>query len=204
MNCPVTRINAVHTGGSEARKADSDTAKGLEAHLLLAKGAKVMLRINLWTEVGLVNGSVGTIQGIMFEEGQGPPSLPIAVLVEFEGYNGPAIITAEGNKIVPIAPIRHTWTGKNGTCTRLQVPICLAWAITVHKSQGLTLQKAVIDLGEREYAAGLSFVAISRVCALRNVAFKPFSFERLSRVKTCKRLNERMAEERRLISMIPN
>ena len=71
-----------------------------------------MLRINLWTEVGLVNGSVGTIQGIMFEEGQGPPSLPIAVLVEFEGYNGPAIITAEGNKIVPMLPLDILGQGK--------------------------------------------------------------------------------------------
>ena len=88
------------------------------------------------------------------------------------------------------------------TFSRLQIPVCLAWAITVHKSQGLTLPKAVIDLGKKEYAAGLSFVAISRVGALKNILFKPFSFDRLQRIQSCKRLQERKEEENRLISMI--
>jgi ATP-dependent exoDNAse (exonuclease V) alpha subunit len=39
----------------------------------------------------------------------------------------------------------------------------LAWAITVHKIQGLTLDKAVIDLGEVDFTPGLSFVAMSQV-----------------------------------------
>jgi hypothetical protein len=54
LNSPVARINAVHTGGNEARKADSDVAKGLEPYLLLSRGSRVMLRSNLWTEAGLV------------------------------------------------------------------------------------------------------------------------------------------------------
>jgi len=111
-------------------------------------------------EAGLVNGSVGTIQEIVFEQNQSPPSLPSVVLVEFDHYSGPAIINVEGKKLVPISPIRRTWEGKKVTCSRLQLPICLSWAITVHKSQGLTLQKAVIDLGKKEYAVGISFVAI--------------------------------------------
>ena len=202
LNCPVAAINAVHTGGSEARKADFDVAKGLQACLLLAKGAKVMLRTNLWTEAGLVNGSVGTVEEIVFDENQGLPSLPNAVLIEFNNYSGPAVVTTEGKKLVPIIPVRHTWKGKKGPCSRLQIPICLAWAITVHKSQGLTMQEATIDLGKKEFAAGLSFVAISRVCALENIIFSPFSLERLQRVKTSKRLQERLVEERRLFSMI--
>ena len=39
LNSPVARINAVHTGGSEARKADSDMAKGLEPYILLTRNA---------------------------------------------------------------------------------------------------------------------------------------------------------------------
>jgi hypothetical protein len=70
--------------------------------------------------------------------------------------------------------------------------------ITVHKSQGLTLPKAFIDLGPKEYASGLSFVAISRVGALKNILFKPFSFDRLQRIQNCKRLQERKEEESRL------
>ena len=104
---------------------------------------------------------------------------------------------------MPIAPIRCTWDGKSGVCSRLQIPVRLTWAITVHKSQGLTLQKAMIDLGDREFAAGLSFVAISRVRTLEDILFKPFNFERLQRIKESRRLQERLDEEERLISMIP-
>jgi ATP-dependent exoDNAse (exonuclease V) alpha subunit len=73
----------------------------------------------------------------------------------------------------------------------------------VHKSQGLTLQKAVVDLGDKEFTAGLSFVAVSRVRALGDIVFKPFNFERLLRIKDCKRLRERKDEEERLVAMIP-
>jgi hypothetical protein len=78
LNSPVARINAVHTGGNEARKADPDIAKGLEPYLLLARGARVMLRANLWTGAGLVNGFVGSVIEIVFKENQDLPSLPVA------------------------------------------------------------------------------------------------------------------------------
>lgn len=71
LNVPVAKILAVHTGGNEARKADSDAAHGLEAQFLLARGARVMLTANLWTESGLVNGAIGIVQDILFGEDQG-------------------------------------------------------------------------------------------------------------------------------------
>ena len=204
LNVPVAKIKAIHTGSSEAKKADSDTANGLEAELLLARGTRVMLTVNLQTEAGLVNGSMGTVQDILFEEDQGPPYLPIAVLISFDNYKGHTICSLEGERVVPIAPVRRTWNdNSNLSCSRLQIPVRLAWAITVHKSQGLTLKKAIIDLGKSEFVAGLSFVAVSRVRALEDIIFKPFSFERLQRVKESKRLEERIKEENRLISMIP-
>ncbi len=79
--------------------------------------------------MGLVNGSMGTIHDILFEN-QGPPSLPTAVFIAFDNYKGPTITTLDGIKVVPIIPIRRTWEGKFGTtCSRLQVPLCLAWLL---------------------------------------------------------------------------
>ena len=47
----------------------------------------------------------------------------------------------------------------------------LAWGINIHKSQGLTLEKAVVELGDKDFSAGLTFVAISRVKTLKGLAF---------------------------------
>ena len=125
-----------------------------------------MLTANLWTEAGLVNGAIGTIQDILFREDQEPPFLPIAVLISFEGYKGPTIISLEGTRVVPIAPIRHTWKGRTGTlCSRLQIPVHLVWAITVHKSQGFTIWKAVINFGNRIYSWSFICSNISSLCA---------------------------------------
>ena len=60
-----------------------------------------MLRANLLVEAGLVNGSTGTIREIVFEEDQGSPSLPIAILIEFDNYTGP-VITLRKVKVPPI------------------------------------------------------------------------------------------------------
>ena len=58
----------------------------------------------------------------------------------------------------------------------------LSWAITIHKSQGLTLERAAIEVGDRDFAPGLSFVAISRVKTLNGIAFlSPFSDTRFQR-----------------------
>ncbi len=123
---------------------------------------------------------MGTIQDLLFKEDQGPPSLPIAVLISFDNYTGLTISNLEGKRVVPIALIRRTWKSKSGvTCSHLQIPVRLAWAITVHKSQGLTLKKAIVDLRDREFTANLTFVAVSRVCTFKDLLIKPFSFERL-------------------------
>ena len=73
---------------------------------------------------------------------------------------------------MPIVPIKRTWEGKDGTQhSRLQFPIRLAWAITVHKSQGLTIDKAKVDIENKEFTTGLSFVAVSRVRSLSDICF---------------------------------
>lgn len=46
---------------------------------------------------------------------------------------------------------------------RQQLPLKLAWAMTIHKCEGLTLSKAWIDLGSSERSPGITYVALSRV-----------------------------------------
>ena len=53
---------------------------------------------------------------------------------------------------VPVIPLRHTWSSTATQCSRLQLPVKLAWEITVHKAQGLTLSKVVIDIGKKNFA----------------------------------------------------
>ena len=96
---------------------------------------------------------------------------------------------------VPITPITASWEDKLGqSLSRTQIPLTLAWAITIHKSQGLTLTKVVIDLGEKDFSPGLSFVAISRVKSFKGLAFhthSPWShIQRAEETTTAKLLRE--------------
>ena len=78
----------------------------------------------------------------------------------------------EQNPWIPITPFTARWEHGDKVLTRTQFPLWLAWAITVHKIQGLTLDKAVIDLGEVDFTPGLSFVAMSRVKRISGLLFK--------------------------------
>ena len=150
-----------------------------------------MLISNLWVEAGLVNGAMGTVKAICYSSGE-PPALPTAVMVTFDSYSGPTL--SDGT--VPIVPIRRTW---GQACSRLQLPLKLAWAITIHKSQGLTLNKAVINIGKREFSTGLTFVACSRLRKITDLVFHPgFDYQRLASLSNSSRLSERQAEDIRL------
>ena len=191
---PIAVIKAIHTGGAYATKAPADDAGGLEAVTCLAESARVMLTSNLWVDFGLVNGAMGTIEAICYQTG-GPPSLPTAVMVRFDKYNGPSL----PNGVVPITPIRRSWSTSGAQCSRLQLPLKLAWAVTIHKSQGLTLDKVVIDVGKKEFSPGLTFVACSRVRQLEDLLFSPpFHYQRLSNLSKSRHLTSRKTEDQRL------
>lgn len=117
--------------------------------LRLKKGALVMAVKNSPNKK-YVNGSIGVV--INFERGTEYP------IVEFK--NG---------KIVTMMP--DTWEQRDGEKKRAsisQIPLRLAWAITVHKSQGMTLDAAIIDL-RKAFVEGMGYVALSRVKNLRSL-----------------------------------
>jgi ATP-dependent DNA helicase PIF1 len=82
---------------------------------------------------------------------------------------------------VPIIPVTSQWQScAENQLSRTQLPLVTAWAITIHKSQGLTLERVVVELGPKDFAQGLSFVAISRVKTLSGLAIKTaFGLSRL-------------------------
>lgn len=113
--------------------------------LLLKTGAAVMAVRND-ADHQYVNGSLGTVRGFVAENKGGWP------IVEFENGN---IVTMKPN----------CWEMQDGDtvlASMKQVPLRCAWAITIHKSQGMTLERAVMDL-RRTFAPGMGYVALSRV-----------------------------------------
>ena len=134
---------------------------------------------NIWTEAGLCNGALGTVVDFVFPEGQQPPSLPICVIVQFdEPYNGPSV-SPDLPRCVPICPITQVSQSLGYNAEKQQLPLRLAWAMTIHKCQGLTLEKAWIDLGKSENVTGMTHVALSRVRNLSDLVLEPLTFERL-------------------------
>ena len=197
-NSPVAQIKAVHSGPA-ANKASAEDAGGLQPLVHLARGARVMLTSNLCVDVGLVNGAIGTVQAICYQNAGPPgPALPTAVMVLFDSYSGPRL----PNGTVPIVPIHQSWSSTNGMCSRLQLPLKLSWAITIHKAQGLTLDEAVIEIGEKEFSTGLTFVACSRVRQLTDIVFEtPFTYQHLSGLFKSVRFHERCQEDARLLQL---
>ncbi|CAB1109029.1 unnamed protein product [Ectocarpus sp. CCAP 1310/34] len=85
-----------------------------------------------------------------------------------------------------------------GTQVRTQLPLRLCWAITMHKSQGQTLAKAVIDLGPKEACTGLTFVCLSRAKRLVDLMVEPMSFDRIGNLGNSPTMKARLQEEVRL------
>ncbi|MBT1172454.1 AAA family ATPase [Bifidobacterium sp. MA2] len=116
--------------------------------LVLKEGAAVMALRND-ADRQFVNGSLGTVRAFAAESKGGWP------IVEFENGN-----------IVTMKPA--TWEMMDGDevlASVAQVPLRCAWGITIHKSQGMTLDRAVMDL-RRTFAPGMGYVALSRVESL--------------------------------------
>ena len=169
---PVAQLKAENCN-SIAANASAQTAGGLPNSSIIAEGAEMMLVVNLWKEAGLTNGAKCTVRKIVYLDNKSPPKLPAFVLVHVPQYTGPSFLEGEAN-IVPITRLRRNWNANKTSCSRTMIPLQPAYAISVHKSQGMSLDKVMINLGPKEFASGLSYTAISRCKKIQNLAFDPF------------------------------
>lgn len=119
--------------------------------LQLKEGAEVMFVANNFA-AGFVNGSRGRVTG--FSDGW------------------PMVRLGGSKKTIKVEP--HTWSlveDERMVAEVAQLPLRLAWAITIHKSQGMSLDAAEIDLG-RSFTPGMGYVALSRVRSLDGIYLK--------------------------------
>ena len=145
-----------------------------------------MLTCNLWVEASLVNGALGYIQNIFCMYVSKPPQPPMYTTVLFDKYIGVPFDPINSN----IVPITLVIRGNHK-----QNPLKMAWALTIHKSRGLTLKCATIDIGNKE-KQGLTFTYISRVKSIYGLRMSPsFSFERYVKMKNSAYVTIRKKEE---------
>jgi len=137
--------------------------------LSLKVGALVMLTVNEDIDAGLANGSLGVVTKIF------PPD---------DGEHGAAPVCEVDFKSCGPTPVfKHTWEfgGKNDNYHAFvgQVPLILAWSLTIHKSQGSTLDAVGMRLDGSLFAEGMAYVGLSRARSLQTVYLqKPISVDR--------------------------
>lgn len=100
-----------------------------------------MLTYNLWVESGLVNRALGYVKEIFDMPTSKPLELPMFKTIFFYKYVGVSFDASNPN-IVPITLVIRG--------NRKQSPLNMTWALTIHKSRGLTLERASIDIGNKE------------------------------------------------------
>jgi hypothetical protein len=163
---PVLRLKAENHGPG-AVDAPEDEAGNLANEVLLAGGANVMVTRNIWTNEGLVNGTMGKVHSFLWHGGVIDllQTMPAIVMIQVDGYKGLGSVDIDGHQLIPILPVRNEFELDGHMCNRFQIPLRLAFAITIHKSQGLTLSRVVVNLNpsSKHINSILAYVALSRV-----------------------------------------
>ncbi|XP_029901985.1 uncharacterized protein LOC115355355 [Myripristis murdjan] len=171
-------VNNRTTGNLERMPGHHGVAAdtSLPETLCLARNARVMLCKNVDVADGLVNGACGTVTQLVFGEDS---TFPLTVYVRFDDENigsdrrkKRAHAAVECLQSTAIDPETERATKRGGV--RRQFPLRLAWACTVHKVQGLTVDEAVVSL-KRVFAPGQAYVALSRVSALSGLIIRDFT-----------------------------
>ena len=119
-----------------------------------------MIRRNIDTNCGLVNGALGTVLSVKHDK----------VTVKFDHVSVPYGVKRVRNRFMVM---------RNLYVYREQFPLILAY-VTVHKCQGLSLDCAIVDLSEKVFHVGMAYVALSRVRTLSGlhlIAINPASIK---------------------------
>lgn len=133
-----------------------------EKELVLKIGAQVMCIVNMMDENGkllLCNGSQG-------------------VVTEFDKLLGFPIVQYKNGVKIMMTPANWASEDITDLCVR-QVPLILSWAITIHKSQGASIELAEIDAGSSIFAAGQTYVALSRVTTMDGLYLTNFDHNKI-------------------------
>lgn len=163
-------FTAIDTG--ESRYIEMLDKNCLAARVVELKiGAQVMLLKNIDVESGLCNGSMGIVTKID--------------RVPFVSFNGEEVMVDFEEWEIKEQQATASGKLKNKTLAkRKQIPLKLAYAATVHKTQGQTLDRAKIDLtGAWEY--GAHYVAISRVRKIEDISIVPFNVSQIKANPLC-------------------
>jgi ATP-dependent DNA helicase PIF1 len=130
-----------------------------QTEIRLKKGARVMCLHNLAIEEGICNGSQG-------------------IIVDFSMKDGMPIVLFSNDQKRVIEPV-WTQSDEYPSIGVGQIPLCLAWALTIHKIQGATLSLAEMDLGNSVFEFGQSYVALSRIRNLEGLYLSAFQPKRI-------------------------
>ena len=153
----------MHTFDADISRDFPERMYPTEKTLYLKKGAQVMfIKNDKGEERRFYNGKIGTIGGFFDDE----------IEILFKDEKEPLLLKKEKWQNV-----KYTYNTDNDSIdeeelgTFSQYPIRLAWAITIHKSQGLTFERAIIDAGA-SFASGQVYVALSRLSSLEGLALR--------------------------------
>ena len=176
-----------------AKSESADQAAGLPTKIIISKNTVFRLTSNLWTEAGLTNGSEGVIHYIIYDSQKRPPSLPVAIIATFNSYIGPPFLPGLANS-VPICPVTTDWHSQKMKLTRRMLPIILGYALSIHKLQGNTSERLILNAGEMSL---LPDSCLSAARGPRRSNYSPFSPSQIMNASSKFQSHQCSSEERR-------